>query len=161
MGNSDLTVLNEYLSDHDANIDVHKFVVCNQLIKRNDRYCIQIKEYDFDLFVNTFKDYCIEDLELMTIDDHDQDRIHKNYQAKFADFVDDQEFCNQHQIINFSGYFTELDFYFFTENEILYLHYIENNKLQFTIDQMYHFIPCELRNRLITQLLINIRFEIV
>ncbi|SUP55019.1 Uncharacterised protein [Weeksella virosa] len=119
---------------------------------------MQITEYDFKGFAYLFSSYTIEDLFLET-KKGDKLFVYQHRTLKFAELFRDQEFVQQQSIQNLRGYFIELDFYFHNEGSKLILDYIDRNQLQDVFYLLLFETDCQFRGRLMTELLINLRFS--
>lgn len=157
MQKSNLAINSEDIRANYDLMDIYGFKKQHKLIKKADRYNLILKNYNLEDFAQQFKFYNIEDLNLTTIENSVEKTI-KEYEVNFNEIFEGENLTQNHIIINFSGYFKELDFYFYSESEILHLEFIAEKHLQFVLDLLFEDIHCELRNRLITEMLIDLEF---
>ena len=157
MQKMDIITQNEQLKKYSKISNVHEFVQRFRLVKKNDRYNLAIHQYDLKCFAFLFADFWIEDLKLETVFDKNT-KVFEENRIKFSNFFLDESFSKDHLIINLNGYFSDLDFYFYSENEILMLDYIHKDQLQNVFDVLLKETDCQFRSRLMTELLINLSF---
>lgn len=155
----DLNIIepNEAFRDFSKISHVHDFTRRFILYKKDKRYSLHISEYDFKGFAYLFSSYTIDDLFLETTIG-EKSSVFQKRTMKFADLFRDQEFIQQHRFQNLRGYFTELDFYFYNEGNRLIFDYIDRNQLQDVFDLILFETECQFRGRLMTELLMNLRF---